>query len=442
MKITMKIPRLFQSFSFERAAFEPIPKKLFFVFALLTALAPLPCAQSRNSGSSPADNPAGAGENTGEAAETAPGGSGFGAQSGLYYVISDRGKDDALAIIKEMEMRFQVFNQVCRYDAAWLEDIYRVRAFNDEESYNAYVSSQLGETRKGAVYLHYTQREKRELVIHRGSPDEKRALPREAFVQFFRGFVGDPPSWMQEGFAVYFGGFRYDEVLEKLEYTENLAWLDSVKDLGKNAPSLEWVLLADVLGRPDNFQSVAWSLVSFFMNTKKEAYYRTLGEVFLTLSDQAAADDNSKYAAQRITAWTDLDVLRQDYAEYLINRKTFNDLLKNGKDAYNAGDYLTADICFSSALNLRPDHYAPYYYLGLLSYKKRDYETTENYYRLSLDRGASLSLISYARGVNAASAGRIDEAVVCLEEAAAVNPAQYRDKADTLIRRLKFSLPF
>jgi hypothetical protein len=404
-------------------------KKLFLACVFLTVLLLPLSAQEGDAGPSP------------EEAENGQKGAVFEAASELYYVVSDRGKDDALAIVKELELRFQVYNQVFRYEPVWLEDIYRVRAFGDRESYDAYVKSHLGETRKGAVYLHYTQRDRRELVIHRGSPDEKKALPREAFVQFFRGFVDDPPSWMREGFAVYFSGFRYDEVLGKLEYTENLAWLDKVKSLGKEAPSLEWVLLADVLGRPDNFQSVAWSLVSFFMNTKKEEYYRTLGEVFLTLSDQAAAEDNAKYAAQRITSWIDLDKLRQDYGEYLISRKTFNDLLKNGKDAYNTHDYLTADICFSSALNLRPDHYAPYYYLGLLSYRKQDYEMAENYYRLSRDKGASEALIFYAMGVNAAAAGRREDAVACLEEAAAVNPAQYRDKADALIQRLKYA-PF
>jgi hypothetical protein len=420
-------------------------KKLFLAGAFLTVLLFSLPAQEDAAGASPVDNPTDSlvDNLTDNPAEAGRGQTGavFAAESGLYYVISDRGKDDALAIIKELELRFQAYNQVFRYEPAWLKDVYHVRAFGDRESYDAYVKSHIGETRNGAVYIHYAQRDRRELVIHRGSPDEKKALPREAFVQFFRGFVDDPPSWMREGFAIYFSGFRYDEVLGKLEYSENMVWLDTVKNLGQEAPSLEWVLLADVLGRPDNFQSVAWSLVSFFMNTEKEEYYRTLGEVFLTLTDKAAAEDNAKYAAQRITSWIDLDKLRQDYGEYLVSRKTFNDLLKNGKDAYSTHDYLTADICFSSALNLRPDHYAPYYYLGLLSYQKNDYEMAENYYRLSRDKGASAALISYALGINAAAAGKREEAIACLEEAAAVNPAQYRDKTDALIQRLEYA-PF
>jgi hypothetical protein len=410
-----------------------ITKKLFFTGVLLTALLLSVSAQEETAGPSPVDSEADSRAESGKGRGKAV----FEAKSELYSVISDRGKEDALAIIKELELRFHAYNQVFRYEPAWLEDVYHVRAFSDKESYDAYVNSHIGETRNGAVYIHYAQRDRRELVIHRGSPDEKKALPRESFVQFFRGFVDEPPSWMREGFAIYFSGLRYDDVLEKLDYTENMVWLDTIKSLGQNAPSLERVLLADLLGRPDNFQIAAWSLVSFFMNTEKEEYYRTLGEVFLTLTDGAAAEDNAKYAAQRITSWIDLDKLRQDYREYLISRKTFNDLLKNGKDAYNTQDYLTADICFSSALNLRPDHYAPYYYLGLLSYQKQDYEMAENYYRLSRDKGASTALISYALGVNAAAAGKKEEAVTRLEEAASVNPIQYGDKANALIQRLK-----
>jgi tetratricopeptide (TPR) repeat protein len=401
-----------------------LTNKHFFTFAVLTVLLFPLSAQTGAAGSSPIES-----ENNAPV---------FEAKSELYSVISDLGQNDARDIIEELELRFQAYNQTFHYDPAWLEDVYHVRAFGDQESYDAYVKSQLGTTRKGAVYLHYTQREKRELVIHRGSPDEKQALPREAFIQFFRGFVNNPPSWIREGFAIYFSGFRYDEVLKKLDYTENLSWLDTIKKMGKDAPSLEWVLLADVLGQPDNFQSAAWALVSFFMNTGKEEYYRTLGEVLLTLPDNADAEENSKYAAQHITSWIDLEKMHRDYEDYMVNRKTFNDLLKNGQDAYNAGDYLTADICFSSALNLRSDHYAPYYYLGLLSYRKRDYEMAENYYRLSSDKGASPALIFYARGLNAAAAGKKEDAIACLEEAAAANPVQYRDKADALIKQLRY----
>jgi tetratricopeptide (TPR) repeat protein len=312
-----------------------------------------------------------------------------------------------------------------------------VRAFKDEASYNAYVLSRLGRSRPGAVYLHYTRAEDRELVIHRGSPDEKRVLPREAFLQYVRSFVGNPPAWLREGFAVYFSNLRYDEVLGRLEYRENLAWLETVKNLDKKAPPLESVLLADILGIPDNFIPASWALVSFLMNNSDNSYYRTLGEVFLTLDPVAPAGENAQYAAQRITGWMDFERMRTDYQNYFINRKTFNDLLKNGQEAYNSKDYATADEWFSSALNLRSDHHAPYYYLGLINYQKQDYETAENYYRLSLEKGADKALINYARGLNAASMGKNHDALVFLRQAVLANPQAYKEKADALIKKLQ-----
>jgi hypothetical protein len=402
-------------------------RKHFFVFMFLTVF--LFSVFPQSGGSDQAGNPAGNPDSEREAV--------FETKSGLYYLISDRGQNDSLALIKELETRFRFFNRIFHYDPSRLEDIYRVRVFADEESYNAYVKSRLGIIKPGAVYLHYALREKRELVINRGSPDEKKALPREAFIQFFRGFVSDPPSWMREGFAVYFSGLRYDDVLEDLEYTENLSWLGSVKEMGKKAPSPEQVFFADILGRPDNFQGAAWALVSFFMNAEDEEYRRILGEVLLTLSSRASAEDNSEYAARHITTWIDFDKLRGDYEAYLANKKTYNETIKSGKDAYLARDYPAAGLYFSSALDMRPDHYAPYYYLGLLSYQNGDHEKAADYYKLSLKKGANAALISYALGVNAAAAGKKEEAIACLEQAASVNPASYRGKADALIKSLK-----
>ncbi|MDR3337255.1 MAG: hypothetical protein LBT16_08640 [Treponema sp.] len=409
-------------------------KKYFFCLAITAALLfPLHAQENAVSpeGETAALPAAGQGIGTETTADSP-----FEARDDFYQVVSDQGTDDAKALIRELELRFNFYSQVFRYSPYFLEAPLKVRAFKDEASYNAYVSGKLESTRPGAVYLHYDDPALRELVIHRGGAEEKRILPQEAFMQYLRAFVSHPPAWIREGFAVYFSGLRYNDVLGKLEYRENLAWLETVKNLGKNAPSLEWVLLADILGRPDNFQSSAWALVSFFMNNKQESYYRTLGEVFLTMDPYASAEENAQYAAQRITGWVDLERLRNDYQDYLVGRKTYNDLLKNGQDAYHAKDYMTADICFSSALNLRSDHYAPYYYLGLISYQKRDYNTADSYYRLALEKGANTALISYARGLNAASAGKNDEALAQLRQAVLANPQQYQEKADALIKNI------
>jgi tetratricopeptide (TPR) repeat protein len=85
----------------------------------------------------------------------------------------------------------------------------------------------------------------------------------------------------------------------------------------------------------------------------------------------------------------------------------------------------------------RPNHYAPYYYLGLIYYEEKSYDLAEEYYRSSLEYGADEALVSYALGLNAASAGRNIDAVSWLQKASAADPARYKSRADELIGRLR-----
>jgi tetratricopeptide (TPR) repeat protein len=373
-----------------------------------------------------------------------------------YHLISDGGSADAAALVQELELRFNVFNRLFRFDPAALASPLRVRAFKDKAAYDAYVSARLGRTREGAVYLHYNQRERRELVIHRGSPEEGRMLSYQAFIQFLRGFIPNPPAWIREGFAVYFSTLAWKPLNAgspssvppdsppdvppqgpgELVYEENLVWLDTVKSLGDAAPAPEAVFLADLQeSLPEHFQAAAWSLASFFLNSGNEDYFRTLTELFMVLSETAGSRENAEAVFRRIQRH-DPAILAGDYRAYLASRKTFTELIREGQNAYALRDPAGAEQCFIDALNLKPAHYAPYYYLGLLAYEQQNYNLAENYYRSALQYGADEALVRYALGLNAYSAGRTAEARGYLEQAAAKSPERYRQKAGDLIKRL------
>jgi hypothetical protein len=354
-----------------------------------------------------------------------------------YHVISDRGSEDAALLIKELELRFNVYNRLFRFDPAALEAPLRVRAIQDKASYDQYVAARLGKSRDGAVYLHYNQRDRRELVIHRGSAEEARLLPHQAFIQFFRAFVPNPPAWMREGFAIYFNTLSFDKAAGELRYEENLAWLDTVKALGDKIPPLESILLAESRGFPEYFQPLAWSVVSFYLNNGGEDHFRILTELFMVLSAGATAEENAEAVLKRITLGAGLEGPEGDYRAYIQSRKTFAELVKDGRDAYAGGDALTAELCFMSALSQKPGHYAPYYYLGLLAYEAREFDRADTYYRSALEYGADAALVRFALGLNAASAGRSDTAISYLREAAEASPERYRDRAEDLIRRLR-----
>jgi hypothetical protein len=357
--------------------------------------------------------------------------------TGRYYeVLSEKASVDAEVLARELELRFEVYNRLFRFDTAGIPFPLRVRLFQDKEAYDSYISSRLGASQGGAVYLHYAQPERRELVVHRGSSEERRMLSHHAFIQYLRTFIPYPPTWMREGFAIYFNTLGFNSLSGELNYEENLAWLETVKALDP-IPALESVLLADVRGFPPNFQALSWSLVSFFLNSGNDNYFRTLTESFMVLSPQAAAAENAEAVMNRITRWSNMETLQKDYLAYLGSRRTFAELMEEGRQAYADKDPVTAELSFLHALDQKPTHYAPYYYLGLLAYEEKNHDMAEQYYRSALQYGADPALVYYALGLNAASGGKNSEAMVLLEQAASLSPERYKNRVQSLLNRLK-----
>jgi tetratricopeptide (TPR) repeat protein len=354
----------------------------------------------------------------------------------FYQVVSDDGGAGASRIMRELELRFEAYNRIFGFDTAALDTPLRVRAFGNKEDYDAYVLARLGSVRDGAVYLHYSRKDQRELVIHRGSPGEAAALPHQAFVQFLRAFTDHPPAWLRDGFAVFFSSLVYDPERDALDYTENLAWLDEVKKRGDTVPSLESVLLSGDRDEPARFQPLAWSAVSFFLNSNKDIYSRTLTEIFMTLDPAAPARANTEAVMRRVSLRVDTETLNRDYRAYLADRKTFAELLRDGQAAYTRKDRAAAELSFREAAGLNPRHYAPPYYLGILAYEEGDYGAAEEYYRAALECGADTGLVSFALGLNAAMAGRKADAGSFLENAARTSPARFRRRAEDIMLKL------
>ncbi|GHV71216.1 hypothetical protein AGMMS49928_22050 [Spirochaetia bacterium] len=359
-----------------------------------------------------------------------------------YEVTSDVGEYDGLSLAGELEGRFEVYNRLFRFNPASLQaGLLKVRAFSNRKDYDAYVTERLGYTRPGVVYLHFREPEKRELIVHRGGEDTPQLLPHQAFIQFFRAFVSNPPLWMREGFALYFNSLRLtdsgDGGPDVLTFAENLSWLGTIREMGDDTPAIAAMLQMDTEGPLQRGELLSWSLVSFFLNSGSEEYFRTLTESFIVLSPDASAKANGEAVMKHISLWTDAKALEKDYRAYVASRRTFTDLVAEGRKAYDSGDKVKAELSFMSALNQNRDHYAPYYYLGLLAYDAKDYDRADLLYLSALKCGADPALTAYARGLNAYSAGRSREARAFLEEAAVNAPERYRERANQLNARLR-----
>ncbi|MCL2479743.1 MAG: hypothetical protein FWF22_09580 [Treponema sp.] len=373
------------------------------------------------------------------------------AERNLYEFSADAGAESAVPGIKqELELRFDIYNRLFRFDPSLLSAPLKVNVFSDKGAYDRYVKERLGETKPGAIYLHYSDIGKRELVIHHGSPEETSMLAHQAFLQYFRAFVANPPSWMREGFAIYFSSLHVNPQ-GKADYEENLLWLESVKNLGAGLPTPETLFQADIpgaapqkppenlsenpAGAPEKFQISSWALVSFLLNGGQD-YFRDLTDSFMLLSPSAPAEENSRAVMKRFSLWNDFDVMDKDFRSYLESRKTYKELIEDGQNAYSRGDTMNAELCFMTARDERPSEYAPYYYLGLLSYEEKDYDAAEQYYKSSLERGADEALLNYALGINAAAAGRINDAKEYLGKAAGLDPARYKTRVNDLLNKI------
>jgi len=351
-------------------------------------------------------------------------------RSAHYEVTAPQGVAGGYAA--ELEQRFAAFNKVFQFDPAALSSLLRVRVFTDKGEYDSYVSSKLGSSKPGAVYIHYRNPANRELVIHRGSEEEKTLVPHQAFIQFLRAFISEPPVWLREGFAVYFNNLVYDAAKGKLDYEENLTWLETVKRLAVNP---EAVFLAEATF--PHIQASSWSLVSFFMSDKSSDYYRALTDSIMILSPDAAAEENAQKMYNRLVLFNPIADLTRDYRAYIAGKRTFLELVEDGQRAYGGKNYLLAGDLFRKAAELKSSHYAPYYYLGLIAYEDKKYTDAEGFYKTALDYGAERAMVQYARGVNAAAAGKKADAIAFLQEASTADSAQYKARSDEIINKLR-----
>ncbi len=360
-----------------------------------------------------------------------------------YEVRSTLAAEDARSLAREMDARFRAYEQLFRFSPRALDRKLKVRAFGDQAAYDAYLMEKLGETRPEAVYLHYGRgdgADRSELVVL-ASGRTGRIFAHQAFIQYLRAYIPNPPAWIREGFAVYFEGLGYDAAKDELTYEENLAWLETVKGWGSAPPSLSSILLADAEGESGidrmKLTGGSWALVSFLLNADAEEYRRTLYEAFMTLESAKSAAENARAVAERASDWLEEETALKDCVAYLASRKTFAELIEAGRAAYAAKEADRAELLFLNAADARPTHYAPHYYLGLLAYERKDYAIAENHYRTAEQLGADPALVNYALGINAAADGRKTDAVAFLEKAKASAPARYAAKVDELVARLK-----
>ncbi len=370
----------------------------------------------------------------------------FEAQTEHYHVVSEVGRDHAEQTADRLEATLEIFNDTFHFEPGELPERMRVRIFASRDTYDSFLRNTIDETREDFIYLHYGNLARSELVGYfREDPEYDYSLNHQAFIQYLRSFIANPPLWLREGFAVYFEEIDYDPSTGQAVYRENLTWLDPLKSIlegasGEEAIPFDELLRIDVAearSRLDVFYPQSWGVVSYLMNTGDRDVNRVLWDAINALEPNAAMRENVRAVEQEAVQWIDQERLIDGYLGYLEDRRSFRGLVEDGMELYEEGDSEAAEEAFVKALTLREDNHVPYYYLGLINYDRGNNSLADYYYRQALEQGATEALTYYALGVNAYASERFEDATGYLERAIELDPEEYSEQARQLISRME-----
>ncbi|MBN1243003.1 MAG: hypothetical protein JXA15_09915 [Spirochaetales bacterium] len=361
-----------------------------------------------------------------------------------YSVTSELGQASATELAAKLDALFGVYNEYLRFDADALAVPLKVRIFATKASFDAYLEKVVGQTREDFVYLHYSTVERSELVLFdKADPEDFAAsLAHQAFVQFLKAFVPNPPLWIQEGFAVFFETARPDAATGEVDFPDNTAWLETVKSLEARGALLKPAeLLAVGLDASrenrDVFYPQSWAFVAFLSDSEDRSYNRFLWDAISSLDPKAGFEANQAATLGLFDSWYDAAEAEADFLAWLDGQKTFADLVTDGVAAYGAGDIDLAGKTFSLALEKNESNYIPYYYLGLVAYAKSDFALADFYYKSALELGCDPAVTNYALGINAFASNRFEDARSYLEFAKSSAPERYTAKVDELVARIE-----
>ncbi|MCA1754771.1 MAG: hypothetical protein LC641_08785 [Spirochaeta sp.] len=368
------------------------------------------------------------------------------ARSSSYRVRSEVGSEHAEATAARLEAYLRHFNSYFHFDMEELTNPLQVRIYAERKAYLEFLEPITQDVQGDFVYLHYNNPTRSVLVGHYNDGESyDRTLAHQAFVQYLRSFVPNPPPWLREGFAVYFERITYNAENDHAVYTENLDWLDELRSILDEEQDPQPIPLGAILAMNTEaarenievFYPQAWGMVAFLLGSSDRAVNRLMWDSMSALEPGTHLEDNVRRVREQSFRWYDTELLVEGFIAHVQSMRSYRDLVEDGMQAYNNGDLGPAERHFVAASDIDDSTYLPYYYLGLINFDNASFELAEYYFETALTNGADEALVSYALGVNAFAEERYATAREQLERAIELGGDTYRDQATDLIGRIQ-----
>jgi hypothetical protein len=364
-----------------------------------------------------------------------------------YHVVTDKSVAFSQEVALKMEAAIAMFNDTMHFELTELPAKLKLTIFQSKDAFNNYLNNLIKETREDFAYIHYSDPTKSELVGFQKEKEEdfNSSLLHQGFIQFIKTFVPNPPIWMREGLATYFENSEWNETTKTFIFKPNFIWLKNLKSIVQNFDVTKPYIPLDELltiskdsatSRIETFYPQAWGLVSFLLESEDNNYNRIFYDAVSNLDTESDLSENSVTIKNSVFSWIEMNKIEQDYVSYILSLKTFNELVQEGINQFTIDEYNAANQNFSKALELEPDNYISYYYLGLINYSTENYLEAESYYQQALSLGSDEGVTKYAIGVNYFANNQFEKAVSYLNEAKTADPDNYSEKVDTLLLRI------
>lgn len=367
-------------------------------------------------------------------------------ESTHFSVRSEVSAEHAQKLAAQLEAYLEEFNSYFRFDLSAAGLKFKVKIYADKVAFDKYLTRLISETRDDYVYLHYSDKARSELVGYQTAEKTipESSLVHQAFIQYLRAFIPNPPLWIREGFAVYFESLAYNAETGKATAAQNLAWLETYKDIAQGSRTADLMTseqllsigVEDARAKINVFYPQAWALVNYLALGPSKEHNRVLWDAIRLMSPEASLAENSKIVAEKAFKWVDAAQLAQAQGDYFKAKKTFRELVLEGVELYAANKLAEAEASFNKSLELQTGNHIPYYYLGLINYDKANFGKANEFYQSALAKGADATLTNYALGVNAYADNQFENATVYLKKVLELD-ASYADKVKEIMDRME-----
>lgn len=348
------------------------------------------------------------------------------------------------------------FDEVFRFDKEAETPLCSVVILPDQASFESYVSTRIGENRSHYVFLKYSNPALSELVLYpkKTEPPSSLLTPtsfsgpnlnRQLFLQYMYSHIAEPPVWIRDGFQSYFETATWNENAGIIEESPIYPWLEIAKSSFSNSEQKIPVnsLLSAVTGsyEASRIYPQVWAFTTFCMSTERSEYQRFLHEAFIILCGDdrynvASQQENTDSVKNRFVRYISADKAENDFALWLSEKYTYNELIQMGVSLYNTGEYAAAKKILEDARAVRPEDPLVSYYLGLVSYAEKDYKQARKWYIDAGTQGAESASVQWALAINAWADESFAEAKNFLESAKSINPSKYAERAEKLLKMM------